>query len=182
MLRLFAALPIPESVQARLAGLQHGLEGRLVAPESMHLTLGFFGEQPGTVAEDLHAALIEVSAPGFTLWLDGIGAFGNTKPHALYAAVRPEPALTHLQAKVVQAARRAGITMPSGRYVPHVTLARFSPGQVAPAKAAKLIEARAAFMAGPIEVDRFGLYRSDLGRSRPIYTELAAYPLRGGQR
>lgn len=178
MLRLFAALPIPESVQTRLTGLQHGLAGRLVAPESMHVTLKFFGEQPGTVAEDLHAALADVSAPGFTLWLDGVGAFGNAKPHALYAAVRPEPALSHLQAKVAQAARRAGIQMPASRYVPHVTLARFSPGQVAPAKTARMIEARAAFLAGPIDVDHFGLYRSDLGRVRPIYTELATYPLR----
>jgi 2'-5' RNA ligase len=80
---------------------------------------------------------------------------------------------------VLQAARHAGIAMPAGRYVPHVTLARFAPGQVSPAKVAKLIEARAAFLAGPVAVDRFCLYRSDLGRAGPVYTVLAEYPLRG---
>jgi 2'-5' RNA ligase len=180
MMRLFAALPVPASIAERLLGLQHGLEGRPVRPESMHVTLRFFGTHPEPVAADLDAALSRLSERGFALWLDGAGAFGKTKPHLIYVAVRPEPLLDHLQAKVVHAARQAGLDLTAERYVPHVTLARYKAGALSPAKAARLIEARAAFLAGPMAVDRFCLYQSELGRAGPVYTELASYPLREG--
>jgi 2'-5' RNA ligase len=178
MVRLFAALPVPDDLRDRLKVLQGGLDGRLVEPASFHVTLAFFGELAAPVAEDLHAALGQVAAPGFSLWLDGAGAFGNAKPHALYAAVRREPALDHLRAKVLRAGREAGLTLPAEKYVPHVTLARFGKGTVPAPTAAAMVAARAAFLAGPWAVDAFVLYRSDLGRAGPIYTELARYPLR----
>ena len=178
MIRLFAALPIPADVADRLAGLQKGLEGRLVPPENFHVTLAFYGEVHETTAEDIDAALAEIDAPGCDLWLDGVDAFGGAKPHALYAAVRPDPALDRLQAKTEQAARRAGVEMPSRRYTPHVTLTRLSKGELGPEAVARRLSARAAFLAGPIPVRRFALYESHLGRKGPIYTELADYPLR----
>lgn len=180
MLRLFAALPLPEAVTDRLAALQRGLEGRLVAPEAMHVTLAFFGEIDEAQAEDLHSTLSRVSAPAFALWLDGAGCFGGDRPDLIYAAIRPDPALAHLQGKVAQAGRLAGLAIPARRYVPHVTLARYAPGKLAAAQAARLVAARTAFLAGPVAVKGFVLYRSDLGRGGPRYTVLAEYPLRGG--
>jgi len=178
VIRLFAALPIPAAVAERLSHLQAGLEGRPVAPEAFHLTLAFFGTLPGPMAEELHHALAAVEAPRFAFWLDGVGAFGGRKPTALYAAVRPEPMLDHLQAKVARAARGAGVAMEARRYTPHVTLARYAPGALSPAAAARALEARGAFLAGPVAAEDFVLYRSDLGRGGPVYTALAAYPLR----
>jgi 2'-5' RNA ligase len=130
MLRLFAALDLPAAVKDRLVALQRGLDGRLTTPEQMHLTLAFFGEQSEPVAQDLHDALGAITAPGFTLWLDGVGTFGGAKPTIFNAAVRPEPALDHLEAKVRQAAQRAGLGLPAARYTPHVALARFGPEQI----------------------------------------------------
>jgi 2'-5' RNA ligase len=178
VLRLFAALPVPPETARRLAMLQPGLEGRAVPPENFHLTLCFFGERPGDVAEELHAALSAVEAPRFDLWLDGVGAFGGAKPTAIYAAVRPEPALDRLQAKVAQAARRAGVEVEGRKFTSHVTLARYGAGALSPAAAAKALAARAAFLAGPVAAEAFRLYRSDLGRGGPAYTPLATYPLR----
>jgi 2'-5' RNA ligase len=179
VIRLFAALAIPPAVAERLAGLQRGLDGRPTAPENFHVTLQFFGEIAETAAADLHAELGAVEAPAFSFQLDGVGAFGGAKPRALWVGVRPEPALTLLQAKVAQAGRRAGLSLPAEKFTPHVTLARFAPGELSPAAAAKALEARAAFLAGPVAAAWFALYRSDLGRRGPIYTELARYPLRG---
>lgn len=179
MLRLFAALPVPTDVAERLQALQIGLEGRVVPPENLHLTLAFFGEIDEATAEDLHAALSGVTGPRPTVTLDGVGAFGNAKPHAIHAASRPDPALLQLQGKVAQAARRAGLTLESRRYTPHVTLSRYRPGQLSPREAAKRIEARAAFLARPFQPESFALYRSDLGRSGPSYTRLHDYPLSG---
>jgi 2'-5' RNA ligase len=177
VIRLFAALALPESARARLAGLQKGLDGRLVAPESFHLTLAFFGEVAEPLAEEIDAALAAIEAPGFTLWLDGVAAFGGAKPRALYASVRPEPALEHLHAKTVRAARMAGAEVEARRFTPHVTLARLKPGEMGAASAAAALAARAAFLEGPIPVRDFRLYESVLGRKGPTYLELARYPL-----
>jgi 2'-5' RNA ligase len=177
MIRLFAALPVSEPVASRVAALQRGLPGRPPPPENLHVTLAFFGEVDEATAQDLHAALAGVTGPRLDLWLDGVGAFGGSKPRLLYAAVRPDPALTRLAAKVRQAGRAAGLDLPAEKYTPHVTLTRLSPGAIGPAEAAKLLAARAAFLAGPVAAEAFGLWRSDLGRRGPAYTELATYPL-----
>ena len=178
MIRLFAALPLPGDLADRLTGLQKGLEGRPVPPENLHLTLSFYGEVAEPVAEDIDAALSRIDAPGFDLWLDGCDVFGKDKPRSMHAVVRPDPALERLQAKTAQAGRRAGLDMPSRKFTPHVTLARFGAGEMTPAQAAKRLAARAAFLAGPVPIRRFALFASDLGRKGPIYTELADYPLR----
>jgi 2'-5' RNA ligase len=177
MIRLFAAFSLPDAVAGRLASLQQGLPGRPTKPENMHLTLAFFGEVRETTAADIDAALAAVRAPRFAFWLDGVGAFGGSKPRILYAAVRPEPALTALQLKVAQAGRSAGAQVEAGRYTPHVTLTRLPAGKVGPQAAAKALAARAAFLAGPVEADAFHLFRSDLGRAGPAYTALRDYPL-----
>lgn len=178
MLRLFAAIAPPPDLRERLEFLQRGLPGRRVAPENLHLTLAFFGEIAEPVAVDLHAALSAIDAPRFWVTLDGAGAFGGAKPKLIYAAVRPEPALDHLRAKVLQAARGAGLDIPAERYTPHVTLSRIAPGTVSSAEAAKALAARAAFLVGPVAVEAFHIYRSHLGRAGPSYAELATYALR----
>jgi 2'-5' RNA ligase len=177
MLRLFAALTVPRDVAERLQALQAGLEGRIVPPENLHLTLAFFGEIDEARAEDLHAALQAVDGPAPMVTLDGVGAFGNSRPHAIYAAARPEPALIQLQSKVAQAGRRAGLALEKRRFTPHVTLSRYKPGQLPPREAAKRIEARAAFLARSFTAESFALHRSELGRSGPSYTRLHDYPL-----
>jgi 2'-5' RNA ligase len=179
VIRLFAALAMPETMRERLALAQQGLGGRLVPPENFHLSLAFFGETPEPQAADLHAALLKVRTPGFSVWLDGVGAFGGVRPRSIHARVRQEPALTHLQASIAQAARDAGIVQDDARYTPHVTLSRYRPGALSASNAAKLLSARGAFLAGPARMQAFHLYRSDLGRTGPAYAVLASYPLGG---
>lgn len=175
-MRLFASIAPPDEIRDRLAALQPGLpEGRLTTWENLHLTLAFFGEVDGRTAEDLHAALGAIRAPGFDLLLDGVGAFGGARPRALYAGAAPAPGLTRLHEKVAQAARAAGIALPGERYVPHVTLKRLKPGEMNPARVARWLETGAAFRAGPVHVDRFALMRSTLGRVGPVYETIAAY-------
>jgi 2'-5' RNA ligase len=177
MMRLFAALPVPDDAAERLQSLQRGLPGRLTRPENLHLTLAFFGEVAETTAADIHAALSAVRGRSFEWWLDGAGAFGGDRPTLIYAAVRSEPALTLLHDKVAQAGRSAGATVEAGRYTPHVTLSRLARGAVTAPQAAKALAARAMFLHGPIKAVQFGLYRSHLGHDGPAYQEIAAYPL-----
>ncbi len=182
MIRAFVAIPLPETVVSALSAAQAGLPaGRPVAPENFHLTVAFLGEHPEPLIEDVHFALDAIRAPAFELTLDGLDLFGGKRPRVLHAEVRPEPKLTHLREKVLQAARGAGLRMDRARYNPHVTLARFNNGLSGEdaEKMRNFTVRRMRFKAGPFEVGEFVLIRSSLGRNGPIYEELAAYPLNG---
>lgn len=185
MIRAFVGIPLPDDVVRALTAAQAGLPaGRPVPPENFHITVAFLGEHPEPLVEDVHYALDRIRAPSFELSLAGLGMFGGGKPRVLFAEVRPEPLLSHLREKVLQAARGAGIRLDRARYSPHVTLARFNAG-LKGEDAEKMREfavRRMSFRTGPFLVDEFVLYRSTLGRNGPIYEELAAYPLNGPAR
>ncbi|QDL90728.1 RNA 2',3'-cyclic phosphodiesterase [Paroceanicella profunda] len=177
-MRLFAAIPLPEAAVARLEILSAGLPaGRPEPPENYHVTLGFFGECDRHLAEELHLGLEEIRLAGpVSLDITGLGMFGGARPRLLHAALGADPALVRLQGRVMSVARAAGLSARHARFVPHVTLARFRPGEGGGADLARWIAARAGFFAGPWSAESFCLYRSDPGRSGSVYTELAEYP------
>ncbi len=144
--------------------------------------MAFLGEHPGPVIEDLHYALVGMRLPRFALTLRGLDLPGGDRARVLAVGVDPEPRLRLLRDKVVQAARGVGIGFPRERYVPHVTLARFNAGLRGDAaeRMRGFVLQGAGLRAGPFAVESFTLMRSHLGRSGPIYEDLADYPLAGG--
>lgn len=183
MMRAFVGIALPDRVVSGLTAIQAGLpSGRPVPEENFHLTVAFLGEHPNTVIEDVHLALQGIRAPAFSLSMSGVGLFGGTRPRVLYAGVDPEPGLSRLREKVMQAARGAGLRLDRERYIPHVTLARFNSGLKGETaqEMRDFAARRMGFRAGPFEVGEFALFRSSLGRNGPTYEVLAAYPLTGG--
>ena len=177
-IRAFAAIPVPEDVADILEDLQEDLPaGNPVPGENMHLTLAFLGEVRQPDLEEVHLAFERLRAPPFEVALTGLGQFGGSAPRAVYAAVEDDPALRHLQAKVEQAARGAGIDLPRRRFVPHVTLARLKGRRDEAAAVATFTTRRATISVPPFEADAFCLFRSLLRRDGPVYDELARYPL-----
>ena len=80
MLRLFVGLSPPEDICAQAQHLCSGLpHARWVAPENMHVTLRFIGEVDEGTAEDLHIALSAITAPSFSMSLNGVGTFENRR-------------------------------------------------------------------------------------------------------
>lgn len=177
MIRLFAALEVPEDIGQGLARRQQGLAGARWRPlEALHVTLRFFGEVREDVARDLDAELGAVSGDPLDLTLEGVGAFGEGEEiHAVWAGVAENPALRQLAARCESAARRAGLKADTRTYKPHVTLAYLR--RPDPDRVAAWIQGHNLLKSPPFRLDRFGLYSSHQTSEGSRYRLEAEYPL-----
>ncbi|WP_309605884.1 RNA 2',3'-cyclic phosphodiesterase [Phenylobacterium sp.] len=178
MIRLFAALSIPEEIGLALARRQHGVEGARWRPlDALHVTLRFFGEIREDLARDLDAELSGLRAAPFDIGLEGVGAFGEGPDiHAIWARVADSAQLGRLARACETAARRVGLKADTRHYRPHVTLAYLR--RPDPAEVAAWIQANNLLKSPPIRVASFGLYSSFLGGGPAHYRLEASYPLR----
>lgn len=177
MHRLFVAIEIPAPVRHMLALLQGGVPGaRWVSPDNLHLTLRFVGDVSSPAIGDLIAGLGQVSAPGFTLQLEGVGSFGNGRTKSvLWAGVRRSDALKFLRDKVDRAVVASGFDPDGRKFTPHVTLAY---GKQAPTnRLGGWLGDHALFRSPAIEVAGFSLMESRRGGEGSVYTELAHFDL-----
>lgn len=169
MIRLFAALPVPSDIAEGLTRRQQGLPGaRWRPPESLHVTLRFFGEVSETMAADLDSALSVVGGAPFELSLEGAGAFGEGEAvRAVWAGVVDSEPLRRLAARCETAARRCGLKLETRAYRPHVTLAylKHSP----PPRVAAWVQGHNLLQSPSWRVDRFGLYSSWLSPDGSSY-------------
>lgn len=179
MIRLFAALAIPEDIGLALQRRQHGVEGARWRPlDAFHVTLRFFGEVREDIARDLDAELATVRVEPFEITLSGAGSFQDGGDiNAVWAGVAQTPELTRLAKACEAAARRVGLTPNTRRYRPHVTLAYLRHPD--PVEVAHWIQANNLLQSPPIPVARFGLYSSTLGGEGAHYRLEAAYPTDG---
>ena len=176
MIRLFVAIELPETVRDRLVGLQGGVPGaRWLTDDQLHLTLRFIGEVTEDVGHDIDDALLTIRAPAFELELSGVGEFGGNNSRALWAGVRANGALVHLQKKVETALQRIGLEPETRKFSPHVTLARL---KAAPReKVMQFLSHYGLFASGPFKVERFVLFSSHQGSGGSIYHAERVYPL-----
>ena len=159
MPRLFTALEIPRDAALSLSLLRGGLPGaRWVDVENYHLTLRFFGDIEGHVADEIANALDRVRRPAFPLSLSGVGAFGSKKPHAVWAGISASPDLHALQAEIERICQRLGLPADPRKFSPHVTLARLK--NSSPQDVAHYLSARGNFSTMPFRVGRFVLMSS----------------------
>ncbi|MDR3440453.1 RNA 2',3'-cyclic phosphodiesterase [Telmatospirillum sp.] len=176
MLRLFVGLALPEDLRQRLALLAGGLPGARWTPlENFHLTLRFIGEVDEVDADAVDRSLRTIQLPAFTLRVSGLGTFDRAKGrYQLWAGVRRDEALVHLQEKIESAVVRAGLPAEKRRFLPHISLARLKDTPLGRLQ---------AFIAGDnlfqaeILVTSFSLFSSHLGRHDPIYRIERDYPL-----
>lgn len=178
-LRLFAALDIPDAIAARVLPLMRGVPGAKWRPrENLHVTLRFFGEVPGNVADDIHSELGEVATRHgpFDLRLRGAGFFGRETPHALWLGLTESDALQALAADCERAARRLRLPAPEHKFTPHMTIAYLAG---TPLDRAIAFEKRLALHESETwTADALFLLSSHVRRNAPsLYSEEASYPL-----
>lgn len=178
MLRLFAALSIPDDVAETLARRQSGLPGARWRPrEALHVTLAFYGEMDERRADDLASELSRAAVDPFEIVLSGVGAFGDDhRAHALWAGVERCERLEVLAGRCRAAGQRAGVKMETRDYRPHVTLAYLKPS-VDPDRLGAWMTGHNLLKSPPIRIDRFGLYSSVLTGEGGAYVLEREYPL-----
>lgn len=169
MIRLFAAIHIPDEIGEPLLARQTGIPGANWRDlDAFHITLRFFGDIPENQADDVDAELSTVTSPPFTLELAGAGSFGEGEHiHAVWAGVAENPLLSQLHGRCEAAARRAGLKPETRAYRPHVTLAYLRRPE--PPKVAAWIQANNLLHSPPLAIDRFGLYSSHQTREGSVY-------------
>jgi 2'-5' RNA ligase len=178
-LRIFAALPVPDMIAARVAPLQKGVPGAKWRPrDNLHVTLAFYGETELDRIEELDAALARIRIAPFELRLKGAGHFGSSEPRALWLGVEGGEPLADLARQCAQAGKRAGIEMERRVYMPHLTLAYLtSPDLV---RLQRFEQRLNLHVSEPFIADRFALYSSMRKRKGPNqYLAEAEYPLEG---
>ena len=177
MIRLFAAIAIPDDIAEGLVRRQQGLPGARWRPtEAFHITLRFFGEISEVLAEDLDAELSTIAGQALTLSLEGVGFFQDGDDiHAVWAGVAESQPLRRLAARCETAARRAKLAPERRVWRPHLTLAYLR--RADPARVAAWIQGHNLLKSPPFRVTRFGLYSSWLGDGGASYRLEREYPL-----
>lgn len=176
VLRLFAAVDLPDEFRFRLAGLKRDFPGiRWTLSENMHLTLRFIGEVGRQEADAARNALRATRVAPFSLCLHGLGVFERRHQTVLWAGLGFSAPLVKLKRQVdTLLADAIGLAPERGRYAPHVTLSRMRTGVVA-----DLHERIAGygFAGESFAVESFTLFHSVLSPAGAAYFPLELYPL-----
>ena len=185
-MRLFLAINPPDHLREEIATATSPLREaapslRWVAPDRLHLTVRFFGEQPPDRVPALRAAVdAAVSGhAGAPLTLAGFGAFPNfRRARVVWMGVEPHPRLELLHHDVERACLELGFE-PEGRaFRPHLTLARVPDGTEEQVLRAVARHARATRYRAEIDVDSVDLMASEQSPEGPKYRIIHASPLR----
>jgi len=169
MLRLFFALWPDPATRAAIAALARdvGREtgGRAVAPDNVHLTLAFLGEQPAEIVPKLCASAAAVEFSAFRLVSDEVDCWRKTGIAWLGASEMPAE-LVALQGSLARTLAAMGIALEARAFAPHLTLAR----RIATPVRRRLPE-RVVW-----NVTSFALVASELDRSGSRYRVVDAWP------
>lgn len=175
-MRLFVAIPIPDSVASAMFLIQSGVPGaKWQTREQLHITLRFIGEADGREASDIDDALAAISASRFSISLKGVGAFGGKNPHSLWAGMSDPAPVNHLNRKVETALQRIGVAADERKFQPHVTLARLR--GASPSRVMDWLTDHALYNSPAFEVSDFALYSSTLTPNGSIYVQERVYNL-----
>ncbi len=187
MVRVFVALPLPNSARAALRDFTASLpeiDGppfAWVPPVNMHLTLRFLGDIPanqvGAVAAAGRAA-IGAGRPPLKLVVRGTGAFPSLqRPQVLWAGVSGDvAALRHLAQRVESRLVQVGFPPVDKPFAAHITLARCRQQVASAAAAAGRWQQAGERLVVPFAATEMVVFRSTLSPQGAVYAPLSTVP------
>ncbi len=188
-LRLFIALPIPESVKDEIERVQSELRKillpksvRLTRRDQFHLTLKFLGAVESNRVTELTEALRGACSgfPALKLRAERIGCFPSLRyPRVVWVWVHDDAGqLGVLQGRVEAACGRFAEEKSDKKFTGHVTLARIDGVKRPQAESlAKLAHSMTERRFGKWTATEVNLMRSELFQSGAVHTVLEAFPL-----
>lgn len=180
--RTFLAVPLPEPLQRNIAALQRELAGALpgirwARPDTIHLTLRFFGETDTDDLEKIRASMLSVKLHGRPCQVDllGVGAFPDRRrPRVVWIGLHPPEPLLTLQQCCEEVLGRAGIPGERRPFVPHLTIGRFR--ERGP-ELTTVLARQSGRQFGRMPVTQLVLYESRLRPDGPQHIALFTVPL-----
>lgn len=177
MQRLFVAVTLSDTVRQLLIERQTELSDiRWTSPDNLHLTLRFIGEVPQAKVSAIKTGLRRVAGNAFSLQVKGLGYFDKRPQAVVWAGVGESAPLLALKKQVDDALDlHAGLTVPAGRFLPHITLGRAKRADRAALKnfTSKYGDATTA----GFTVESFTLFSSVLAPGGAVHSVEERYPL-----
>lgn len=181
MKRIFLGIPVSEELRLKVSSFQKELSRlpagfKMVEPENLHFTLKFFGEIDEGRIEKVKEILAKTDlGKKFPVRISGLGAFPNTDHiNVFWLGLEDGRKLKLLQEKIDSAL--SGLFPKEKDFVSHLTITRVK--FVKDKKLVKdFLEEHKKDDFGEMMVDKIVLYRSELGKEGPVYTELAEWGL-----
>jgi RNA 2',3'-cyclic 3'-phosphodiesterase len=184
MKRLFVAVKINPSAEflKTYNSLKTGLKFAQITwvkPESIHVTLKFFGETIEDRIPDISKVLREAAArhKPFVSELVNVGIFGSSyNPKVIWFGIEKAEPLKELGLDVLQAVEKIGWEHDRQNFVPHLTIGRI---KFIPDKHLfqSVIDEHKKTRMQEIQVGEFHLYESILRSEGPIYKIVESYKL-----
>lgn len=183
--RAFLAIAPPAEIWREIGNIQDRLRRscpfdiRWLKPESIHLTLKFFGNVSG---EDVIALsrVVEKHSPILTplqLAVKKLGVFPSLqRPRVLWIGLEGETApLSTLQQNLEQGWADCGFAKEDRPFRPHLTIGRIKSSRLA-GDPVKFMAQAGDWSAGSFRADGLALFKSDLTPQGAVYTQLAWFP------
>ena len=184
-MRLFIAINLPHSERQAIHDSTEPLRAAAssvtwVAPDCIHLTMKFLGEQQPEDVPKIRDALAAVARRFHPMRLEvgGLGAFPHLRaPRIFWMGIGADPKLELLHHDLEVACEALGHEVEARAFRPHITLGRVkrdvSDEQVTRmARLATNVRYR-----GTIDARSIDVMQSELSSAGPRYTMLAAVPL-----
>ena len=185
-LRLFIALPLPDSVKEALGALiaefgSHPAPVKWLNPANIHMTLRFLGDTPASRITDLSTMLNETGSHHSTVTtsINSLGAFPNLKrARLLWAGVQEDDSvirLKQLAAEIERGVQQLGFEPESKAFRPHLTIGRVKQRGSIRELAPTIEQYQLAPI--PLSLTELVLFQSTLTPRGPIYKRLHSVAL-----
>lgn len=164
--RSFIAIPLSDDIKSSVAAIQERLkpdlpDTRWVKPETMHLTLHFFGDLTHESLEKAGSVMVSIESlfQPFTMTLSGLGAFpAPDRARVFWLGIQSDH-LAAVQTSLNERLTTAGFLREDRPFKPHITLGRSRRGAQ---RAGHILSREGDTFAGEMTVDRLVLFESEL--------------------
>ncbi|MCB1177467.1 MAG: RNA 2',3'-cyclic phosphodiesterase [Leptospiraceae bacterium] len=157
----------PLEIREELAKLTIGLpEVKWVEVENFHITLQFLGDLEDSSLPSLIESLSEIQFSPFTVYLEGISYFQESRSLPVWISVTPKDSVIHLKSEIDKSLRKLNLPT-SKNYTPHLTLGRIK--KFHESRWFQYLETFQDFRTNEFEVNSFELIKSTLTPSGSIY-------------